>query len=48
METQERLDLDALRIELLDRIGSVEAKLDALREEMAALTRLILRKGVSE
>jgi hypothetical protein len=38
-EPQERPEMDALRVELLDHLGTVEAKLDHLREEFASLAR---------
>ena len=36
-------DLDALRMEFGERLGAIEAKIDAMRAEFAALMRAIVR-----
>jgi hypothetical protein len=38
-------DLDARRVEFGDRLGTIEAKLDALRADMATALRLLAARA---
>jgi len=45
MDMSDRPDLDALRLEFGERLGAIEAKIDALRQEVAGLVRLMAARA---